>query len=140
MEENAIECLHVYYVGGSFFTLNEVYKSLDRISAAIDEDAENANIDRYANLLSRNKKSTAKDRLGYELSDKDTALRNELMEFRLKYSQQKHLAENVVYTDKMIDLMVAEKPTTKVELKKILRPNTFYYISDQIIAIINKYL
>lgn len=117
-----------------------IIDAISQYFAGIDEDTENANIDRYADLLSRNKKSIAKDRLGYELSDKDTALRNELMEFRLKYSQQKHLAENVVYTDKMIDLMVAEKPATKAELKKILRPNTFYYISEQIIAIINKYL
>lgn len=106
----------------------------------IDEETENANIDRYVDYCKKNKKIKAKDNLGNELNENDEALRNELMVFRLKYSTQKHIPERNIYTDKMIDRMVIEKPITDIELKKIVSANTCYFIGKQILEIILKYI
>lgn len=106
----------------------------------IDEDTENANIDRYVDYCKVNKKIKAKDSSGYELSEADEALRNELMVYRLNYSTAKHISDVKVFTDKMIDKMVIEKPVTISELKKIVSANSAYYCGEDIIKIIVKYI
>ena len=106
----------------------------------IDEETKNANIDRYVDYCKANKKIKAKDGSGYELSENDEALRNELMLYRLKYASEKHIADTKVYTDKMIDRMVVEKPVIIQDLKKIVNATTAYYCGKDIIDIIVKYL
>ena len=106
----------------------------------IDEETENANIDRYVDYCKKNKKIKAKDNQGNELSENDEALRNELMIFRLNYSNAKHIPQKNIYTDKMIERMVYEKPITDIELKKIISGVTFYYIGKDILDIILKYI
>lgn len=106
----------------------------------IDEETENKNIDRYVDYCKKNKKIKAKDNLGNELSENDEALRNELMIFRLNYATQKHIPERNIYTDKMIDKMVIEKPVSDIELKKIVSANTVYFCGKQILEIILKYI
>lgn len=106
----------------------------------IDEEAKNANIDRYVDYCKANKKIKAKDGSGYELSENDEALRNELLVYRLNYSTTKHIADTRVFTDKMVDRLVIEKPVTIPELKKIVSANTAYYCGNDIIKIIVKYI
>lgn len=106
----------------------------------IDEETENANIDRYVDHCKANKKIKAKDGSGYELSENDEALRNELFVYRLNYSTAKHIADTRVFTDKMVDRLVVEKPVTIPELKKIVSANTAYYCGNDIIKIIVKYI
>ena len=106
----------------------------------IDEETMNENIDRYVDYCKKNKKIKAKNGDGYELSDSDEALRNELMVYRLNYSTEKHIAESRVFTDKMLDKMVVEKPVTIQEIKKIVSANTAYYCGNAIIQIIVKYI
>lgn len=106
----------------------------------IDENTKNENIDRYEDYIKKNKKIKAKDRLGNELNEDDEALRNELMIYRLNYSNSKHIAEKNVFTDKMLDTMVIEKPTTMEELKKIINAATAYFCGQDLLNIIAKYL
>ncbi|MDD4157398.1 MAG: AIPR family protein [Candidatus Cloacimonetes bacterium] len=106
----------------------------------IDEETENANIDRYVDYCKANKKIKTKDGSGYELSENDEALRNELFVYRLNYSTAKHIADTRVFTDKMVDRLVVEKPVTIPELKKIVSANTAYYCGNDIIKIIVKYI
>ena len=106
----------------------------------IDEETENDNIDRYVDYCKANKKIKAKDGSGYELSENDEALRNELFVYRLNYSTAKHIADTRVFTDKMVDRLVVEKPVTIPELKKIVSANTAYYCGNDIIKIIVKYI
>ncbi len=106
----------------------------------IDEETENANIDRYVDYCKKNKKIKAKDSQGNELSESDEALRNDLMVFRFNYANEKHIAENKVFTDKKLDKLIVEKPVTEIELKKILSAETVYYVGKQIIEIITKHI
>ena len=106
----------------------------------IDEDIENENIDRYVDYCKKNKKIKAKNGDGFELSASDEQLRNELMVYRLNYSTTRHVAESKVFTDKMLDRLVVEKPVTMFELKKILNANTCYYCGKELIEIIVKYI
>ena len=62
------------------------------------------------------------------------------MVFRLNYSTQKHIPENKLYTDKMIDRMVIEKPVTDIELKKIVSADTVYFCGKDILEIIIKHI
>ena len=62
------------------------------------------------------------------------------MIYRLKYSTDKHIAEQRVFTDKMLDKLVVEKPVTIQEVKKIVSANTAYYCGKELIAIIVKYI
>lgn len=114
--------------------------AISKFFVKIDEETENQNIDRYTDYCKKNRKIRAKDNLGNELSEEDEALRNELMVFRLDYSNQKHVPERNVYTDKMIDKMVIEKPVSEIELKKIVSANTAYYCGKEILEIILKYI
>jgi len=117
------------------FLINAVAKFFVKIN----EDTMNKNIDRYVDYCKKNKKIKAKDNLGNELSENDEALRNELMVFRLNYSTQKHIPEKNIFTDKMIDKIVIEKPVTDIELKKIVSANTVYFCGKTILEIILKY-
>lgn len=106
----------------------------------IDEETENANIDRYVDYCKKNKKIKAKDGMGFELSENDQALRDELLIYRLNYATNKNIAENRVFTDKMLDRIVIEKPITIAELKKIVNANTAYYCGNDIINTVAKYI
>ena len=114
-------------------------KAVGNYFVDIDEDTMNDNIDRYVDYCKKNKKIKAKNGEGYELSENDEALRNELMIFRLNMSTEKHIAESRIFTDKMLDRLVVEKPVTIQELKKIVSANTAYFCGKEIIEIIAKY-
>ena len=106
----------------------------------IDDDEENANIDRYYDYCKKNKKIKAKDLSGNELSENDKGLRNELMVFRLTAANENHVKENKIFTDKMLEKLVYEKPVTPTELQKILPAATAYHQGSKILEIIAKYL
>lgn len=124
------------------FDNNQDYliKAISKYFVKIDSETENENIDRYIDYCKKNKQIKAKDGLGFELSENDEALRNELMIYRLKYSTEKRIPDTKVYTDKMLDKMVIQKPTTIQELKKIVNANTSYYCGKDILSIIIKYI
>lgn len=105
----------------------------------INEETMNANIDRYVDYCKANKKIKAKNSEGFELSEDDEALRNDLMVYRLNVSQAKHIAENKIYTDKMIDKLVINKPVTMEELRKNVGPYTALMCGNEILKIIAKY-
>lgn len=115
-------------------------KAVSNYFVDIDEDTMNDNIDRYVDYCKKNKKIKAKNGEGYELSENDEALRNELMIFRLNMSTEKHIAESRIFTDKMLDRLVIEKPVTIQELKKIVNPNTAYFCGKELIETIVKYI
>ena len=115
-------------------------KAVSKYFVEIDEDAENENIDRYVDYCKKNKKIKSVDSEGFTLSENDEALRNELMIYRLNYSTQKHVSESKIYTDKMIDKMVQEKPVTLMQLKKIISAGTVYYCGEDLIKIVLKYI
>ena len=102
----------------------------------INEETENANIDRYVDYCKKNKKIKAKDGMGFELSENDVALRNALQIYRFNYATEKHKSESSIFTDKMLDRIVFEKPVTKDALKKIVSDYTVYYCGDDIIKIV----
>lgn len=107
----------------------------------IDSKTEEENIDRYVDYCKKNKKIRAKDTQGNIYSSEvDEALRNELMVFRFNYAAQKHILEKTMYTDKAIEKLVAEKPITINELKKIISPTTCHYCGEKILEIICKYI
>ena len=106
----------------------------------ISQETEDENIDRYVDYCKANKKIKAKDGAGFELSANDEALRNELMVYRLNYATEKHISDIKVFTDKMLDRLVVEKPVTQSDLKKIVSPATAYYCGKEIIEIIVKYI
>ena len=68
----------------------------------------------------------------------EKAIRDDLMKLRLGCSQEKHLPESKVMTDKMIEKIADQKPTTKEALGKIVSPSTLYHIGDRIIEVVNK--
>ena len=115
-------------------------KAISKHFIDISDDMKNDNIDRYVDYCKKNKKIKAKDSEGFELNENDAALRNELMLYRFNFSNQKHIAETKIYTDKMIDKMIAVKPVTALELKKIVSAGTCYYCGKELIEIIVKYL
>ena len=115
-------------------------KAVSNYFIDIDEDTMNENIDRYVDYCKKNKKIKAKNGEGYELSENDEALRNELMIFRLNMSTEKHIAESRIFTDKMLDRLVIEKPVTLQEIKKIVNPNTAYFCGEKLIEIIVKHI
>ena len=117
-----------------------ILEAISKFFIKIDGETENANIDGYVDYCKKNKRIKAKDNVGNELSENDEALRNELMIFRLNYSTEKHISEKFIYSDKMIDKMVIEKPVTSIELKKIVSPNTCYFCGKQILEIIVKHI
>ena len=119
---------------------NAILDAVAKYFVAIPSDQEDENIDRYVDYCKKNKKIKAKDRLGNELNPEDAALRDELMVFRLTYCQNKHIGQTTLFTDKMMDNMVIEKPTTKEELNRIIPKTTVYFCGDAILKIIEKYL
>ena len=106
----------------------------------ITEEVEQENIERYVKYCKENKKIKAKDSVGNELSENDEALRNDLMILRLNYSNEKHISEKTVFTDKMLDKLIIEKPVALADLKKIVSANTAYFLGKQIIETIVKYI
>ena len=120
--------------------LNYLIDAVAKYFVKIDKNTMDENIDRYVDYCKANKKIKSKDSAGYELSQEDAALRDELMVYRLNYSTQKHIAETKLFTDKMLDKIVIEKPVTIAELKKIISANTVYYCGEDILSIIIKHL
>ena len=106
----------------------------------ISETMKNKNIDKYVDYCKKNSKIKIKSFDNQELSDNDKALKDELMLFRLTYCTKKGLTEKYVYTDKMIEKMVATKPIDITSLSKIINPKSSYYIGKDLLSIIQKYL
>jgi hypothetical protein len=107
---------------------------------AISQDQMNKNIDSYVDYCKANKNIKAKDGSGNELNGDDTALRDELMILRLNISNTKHVQEKEVFTDKMLDRILYEKPTDIIALKKIISPASAYHYGDKILEAIMKHL
>lgn len=106
----------------------------------IDKNQENKNIDNYVDYCKNNKKIKSKDFNGFVLSAKDKGLRDELLIYRLNKANEKHVLENKLFTDKMLDKIVYEKPVTLAELKKIISAATVVYCGNDILSIVFKYL
>lgn len=106
----------------------------------ISEKIENQNIDRYYDYCKNNKKVLAKAFNGTELSDKDKALRDELMIFRMNYSIKKNIKDTSVFTDKMLEKLIAKKPIDLKTLNGIINPKSSYHVGKDVLAIIAKYL
>jgi len=85
-----------------------------------------------------NKKIKTAD--GFIMGEEDGKLRDELMLFRFNTASAKGIKENTIFTDKQLDRLVVEKPTSKDELKLILSANTCHYSGQEIIDIIKKYI
>lgn len=115
-------------------------KPLNQYFVSISEEQENKNIDDYVDYCKKNKKMKSKDLSGNEMSDKDATLRNELMIFRMNKAIEKHLSEKMVFTDKMIDKIVSDKPISMPSLKKIVSGTTCYFAGEEILEIITRYL
>lgn len=117
-----------------------ILEGITKHVARISDDQRNTNIDSYVDYCKANKKIKAKTSDGHELNADDEELRNELMIYRLNYSESHHVPEKNVFGDKMLDRIVVEKPLTKQELKKIVSATTAYYCGDEIIKIIERHL
>ena len=92
----------------------------------------------YAKNIANNK--VAKSANGYVLTKEDEDMRNELLVLRLKVSQEKNIGETRIFTEKQLDKVIINKPKTKQELAKIIKPETVYYIGDEMLKIIYKYI
>lgn len=119
---------------------NYLIDGVAKFFVKIDQKTENDNIDRYADYCQKNKKIQAKNFSGFELSPQDTALRNDLMIYRLNYSTAKSISENKIFSDKAIDKILIAKPVNKEELGKLIPATTCAYCGDDILKIIEKYL
>lgn len=119
---------------------NYLIKPVCEFFTRITTDQREENGKEYADYCAKNKKIKARDSSGIELNENDEALRNELMIYRMNVSNEKHIAEKLVFTDKMIDKMIFEKPLVIDELKKIVSAKTAYYCGKEILSIIQKYL
>lgn len=116
--------------------INQIYKFFGKIS---DEEIDK-NRKLYEENCAKNRSVTAKSSSGEELSERDAALRNELMKYRLEYSQVKHIAERMVFTDRMLELIVQKKPMDLDALGKIIGPKTAHYIGPELLSVIFKYI
>lgn len=99
---------------------------------ASEEEKENSGA-----LYSRNSKTLMSD-MNEEMSGNDKSLRDNLLLLRLQYSNDKHIPEKRIMTDKMIDRIVSEKPLARAALRKIVSGTTDYYLGDQIIETVLK--
>ncbi len=111
--------------------------TIKRTFGGFDAKTIEKNVKAYEEYCLANAPTTGNNADGSSLSERDTALRDELMKYRLAYSIKKNIAEKNVFTDKTLERIVKEKPSSG-ELAQIIR-QSFYYIGDDILAIINKY-
>lgn len=130
------------YINGIVFDSKQTFilQGVTKHCCDITQDQKDNNIDTYVDYCKANKKIVAKTSTGYALNEDDEALRNDLMVFRMNYSQSHHIAEKNVFGDKQLDKIVAEKPLNKNELKKIVSATTAYYCGDEIVKIIEKHI
>lgn len=112
--------------------------SVTKFFAEIDEETKNKNIDMYVDLCKANKKIKAKNSSNFELNDLDKSLRDNLMIYRMNYCNKNHIRESKVFTDKILDKIVMEKPTTIEQLKLLLCDESKYYCGKDILNIILK--
>ena len=119
---------------------NYIIDAVSKYFVKIDSDTEAQNVDRYVDYCKKNKRVASKDSDGNELSAYDEGLRNDLMIFRLTTSQEKHIPAYAIFTDKMLDKLIAVKPINKYGLAKIIGEGSTYHHGDKILAIIVKYL
>ena len=61
------------------------------------------------------------------------------MTFRLLKSREKRIPGYMVFTDKQMDQLVAEKPVTSGQLEKILSSFSCFNFGEGILDIITKY-
>lgn len=102
----------------------------------IDEETQNKNIDMYVDYCKANKKIKAKNSSNFELNETDKQLRDKLMIYRMNYCNKNHIKEGKVFTDKVLDKIVMEKPTNIDELNKLLCAESRYYCGNDILNII----
>ncbi len=116
--------------------VNQIYKTFGKIG---DEQIEK-NKKLYDGNCIKNQNATAKNSSGEELSERDTALRNELMKYRLEYSRSKHVPERMIFTDRMMELITQRKPMDLNELEKVIGKKTAYFVGTDILNIVAKYI
>lgn len=119
---------------------DSLLKYVSKFFANVSDEQMNKNIDDYVDYCKKNKKIKAKDLTGNIMDEQSELLRNELMLFRLKKSTDNHILESKIFTDKMLDKIVYEKPVVIQELKKIIGAESCYYSGKDIINIIVKYI
>lgn len=74
------------------------------------------------------------------MSEDDGQLRNALLIFREDYANKRHIAPNRVFTEAVLNKLVAEKPVTNDEIRSILPPTSYFYVGPQILKIIQDFL
>ena len=94
--------------------------------------------DLYRNLREGNK--VFKTSRGTPMSEDDGQLRNALLVFREDYATKKHIAPNRVFTEAVLNKLVAEKPVTSDQVRSILPPTSYFYVGPQIVKIIQDFL
>ena len=115
-------------------------QAISKYFVSINTEQMNKNIDEYEDLIKKNAKIISKNSKGQELNAIDEDLRNKLMIYRLNYSLGKHIPERNVFTDKMLDRMVSEKPMNKEALLKIINPSTFSCCGEELLKIITEFI
>lgn len=116
--------------------LDTVYQYFDKIG----EEQIQKNQKLYDENCEKNRSVLGKSSTGVVLSENDTQLRNDLMKYRCDYAIKKHLAEKRVFSDKVLELIVTQKPTTKETLKTIVKPETALFCGDDILDIVKRHL
>ena len=64
---------------------------------------------------------------------------DELMVLRLEYSKKEKISEKKLLTDKMIEKVAFQKPTTPSALRKIVSDMASYYMTEAILEVVLKY-
>lgn len=108
------------------------FLSIDQAQMETDADLFAGNIKKIERV--------GKSSQGVELDERDQELRDALMTYRLKKSQEKHLPESKIFTDKKLDRILMEKPDSKEDLKKIIGGVSFFYCGSEIWDILQPYL
>ena len=74
------------------------------------------------------------------MSEDDGRLRNALLVFREDYANKRRIAPNRVFTEAVLNKLVAEKPVTSDKVRSILPPASYFYVGPQILKIIQDFL
>lgn len=129
-------------INSSFFSnsgtnyLNNIYHYFGEIG----EEQIQKNQKLYDENCEKNRSALAKSSAGLTFNENDTQLRNDLMTYRCEYAIKKHCAEKRVFTDKALESIVIQKPTTIETLKAIVKPETAYYCGNEILDIVKRHL
>lgn len=126
------------YINSQLFDLHSgILSMLDACFIDLPEGQGDVNDTLYGKNCAANKK--IKSSSGFTMTEDDGKLRDELMIFRMNTAAAKGIKDTSIFTDKQLDRLVAEKPTSIDELKLIVSVSTWHYVGAEIIAIIQKY-